>query len=159
MADLPYKAHEHFVRPWRANPQSPQTGHLTMADQSHKPTNRSSDRGDQVPQSFSLLSNERNLFFYIINIKTNIVHLILTIAGLGPHHPSVTAPTIGAKDVILPHDHGWTELLQTVRPTLAIRPQHVLTPCCATGVARSMVPSASSLSIPMQTLTQTLNGQ
>jgi len=98
--------------------------------------------------SYSLLSNERNPFYYTISIKTNIAHLILTIAGhgsaVGTHHPNVTTPTIVANDMILLRAHGWIKLLQTVLPTLAIRvPQHVLTTCRATGVARSTVPSVS----------------
>jgi len=59
----------------------------------------------------SLLSNEKNPFFHITNIKTNIAPWTLTIVGrrlaVGRHHQNVTAPTIAANDVTLPHDHGW----------------------------------------------------
>jgi len=34
--------------------------------------------------SFSFLSNEKNPFFYITNIKNDIGHMILTIAGRSP---------------------------------------------------------------------------
>ena len=73
------------------------------------------DVKDIGERSFSLLSNERKPFFYITNIKTNIVHLILTIEGcgpvVGPHHSNAIAPTIVENDVIFLLDHGWTELI------------------------------------------------
>ena len=52
----------------------------------------------------------------------------------------MTMPMIVADGLILLHDYRWTKLLLTGIPILSIRaPQHVLTNCCVTGVARSSV--------------------
>jgi hypothetical protein len=113
--------------------------------------------------SSSLVPKERNQLSSITNIRTNILGFLNRIRGenslaVGLLQLNATDPIIGANSAILLHPGGIQLHLMEV-PTLASRlPQHVLTTCSATGVARSMVLSANSPSIPMRTLTRMLNG-